>query len=212
MRFINITMLRQTIPALVLLASSASLAQSVTIPSANTTYPAGIHPVPPAASQCMGCHGAQGLSDFPDWPNLVGLTDTYIKDELQKFKDGRRDNAMMRVVAHGLSEQETNEVAAYFSGLPVAMSIPEGLSRPEALITCVACHGDGAGKIPDLGPNIVGQKVNYMLKQAHDFQSGQRKNVIMENILNNVSPDDLLEITQYYGQLQIQVVDKAGGQ
>ena len=41
---------------------------------------------------CQACHGANGNSTNPEWPSLAGLGADYIAEQLQNFKDGKRNN------------------------------------------------------------------------------------------------------------------------
>ncbi|CAH1905345.1 conserved exported hypothetical protein [Candidatus Nitrotoga sp. HW29] len=212
MRFINIKIVQQAIPVLALIVSGACAAQNVSISDQKTTYPVDINPKPAVVSQCTGCHGPQGISQFPDWPNLAGLSDEYIKDELQKFKNGQRSNAMMQIVAQDISEQEMIQAAVYFSKQDVAVNVPKELIRPKALKTCITCHGDSVEKSSGLGPNLAGQKESYLLKQMQDFKSRKRNNEIMANIIKNVSPENIRELARYYSHLNIHVNSKTGVQ
>ena len=47
------------------------------------------------SSTCMGCHGLAGNSTMPNFPKLAGQGEGYILKQLQEFKSGERDNAIM---------------------------------------------------------------------------------------------------------------------
>ena len=65
---------------------------------------------------CMGCHGAAGNSAMPDmFPNLSGLEETYLDEQLKAFKSGERQNATMQPMAGSLSEADIANLAAYLS-------------------------------------------------------------------------------------------------
>jgi cytochrome c553 len=66
---------------------------------------------------CAGCHGANGISNSPMWPNLAGQKEAYLAGALQMYKDGRRANAMMAPMAKGLSDTDIANLAAYYSSL-----------------------------------------------------------------------------------------------
>lgn len=69
------------------------------------------------AATCAGCHGAQGISNNPMWPNLAGQQQGYLVKQLQAFRDGTRSDPMMNPMAKPLSDTEIRNLAAYFSGL-----------------------------------------------------------------------------------------------
>ena len=69
---------------------------------------------------CAACHGAEGNSVNPTWPNLAGQHAGYIVDQLQAFKDGLRNNALMNGQAMMLSEEDMKNLAVYYEGLEAA--------------------------------------------------------------------------------------------
>ena len=69
------------------------------------------------AAVCAACHGANGISANPLWPNLRGQKDQYIIKQLKAFKDGTRKDPLMTPQAAQLSEQDMENLAAYFSSL-----------------------------------------------------------------------------------------------
>jgi cytochrome c553 len=66
---------------------------------------------------CPACHGANGISISPDFPNLAGQNDDYIAATLRHYIDGQRKNPIMtaQVQAAKLTERDIEDLAAYFS-------------------------------------------------------------------------------------------------
>ena len=48
------------------------------------------------AQPCAACHGVDGNSVNPEWPKLAGQGTQYMVAQLQFFKDGTRQNALMQ--------------------------------------------------------------------------------------------------------------------
>jgi len=48
-----------------------------------------------AKNQCAACHGPDGNSINPEWPNLAGQHPSYTAQQLQAFKSGDRVNPNM---------------------------------------------------------------------------------------------------------------------
>lgn len=69
------------------------------------------------AATCAGCHGANGVSANPLWPNLAGQKDAYLIKQIKAFRDGTRSDPMMTPMAKPLSDADIDNLAAYFSGL-----------------------------------------------------------------------------------------------
>ena len=84
---------------------------------------------------CVACHGADGNSPNPEWPSLAGQHETYIVAQLEAFKAGERQNALMSPMAAGLSEQDMADQAVDFSAqaLPPKETDPQYLTRVEEL-------------------------------------------------------------------------------
>ncbi len=66
---------------------------------------------------CAACHGANGISIAPIYPNLKGQKAGYIETQLKAFKDGSRTNPIMQPLAQGLSDADITNLAAYFESL-----------------------------------------------------------------------------------------------
>ena len=69
------------------------------------------------AATCAGCHGANGISNNPMWPNLKGQKEGYLIKQLKAFRDGTRTDPMMSPMAKPLTDAEIDNLAAYFSSL-----------------------------------------------------------------------------------------------
>jgi cytochrome c553 len=69
------------------------------------------------AAGCAACHGGNGISTAPMWPNLAGQKAQYTVIQLKAFKSGERKNAIMQGIASGLSDTDMDNVAAYFASL-----------------------------------------------------------------------------------------------
>jgi len=67
------------------------------------------------AAKCAACHGADGNSTNPSWPNLIGLSKTYLVNSLKAYKGGARKNGMMAGVVKDMSDADMDNVAAYYA-------------------------------------------------------------------------------------------------
>jgi cytochrome c553 len=64
---------------------------------------------------------------------------------------------------------------------------------------CAACHGEnGVPTDPKTVPTIWGQQQSYLVKQLHDFRSGDRDSPIMSPIAKDLAQDDLRKIAAYF--------------
>ena len=69
------------------------------------------------SASCAACHGAEGISPNDVWPNLAGQKEGYLIKQMKAFKDGSRMDPMMSPMAAPLSDEDINNLAAYFSSL-----------------------------------------------------------------------------------------------
>ena len=69
------------------------------------------------AVTCSGCHGANGISISPAWPNLAGQKEAYLAKQLKDFRSGSRNDPTMSAMAKPLSDDDIANLAAYFSSL-----------------------------------------------------------------------------------------------
>ena len=64
---------------------------------------------------CGACHGANGNSSNPMWPNLAGQHAPYLVKQLKDFKSGARKDPVMAPMAAPLSGQDMENLGAYFA-------------------------------------------------------------------------------------------------
>lgn len=65
--------------------------------------------------------------------------------------------------------------------------------------TCAVCHGqNGVPLDPKTMPVIWGQQQSYLVKQLHDYRSGDRDNPIMTPIAKGLAQEDLRKIAAYF--------------
>ena len=66
---------------------------------------------------CMGCHGPAGNGIEPTFPRLAGQPAAYISSQLEAYKSGERQNAMMHKIAFPLTAEQIEQLSIYISGL-----------------------------------------------------------------------------------------------
>lgn len=167
------------------------------------------------AVTCAACHGAEGISANPLWPNIAGQGAPYIVAQLKAFKEGTRKNPLMTSQAMMLSEQDMADLAVYFESLPgpaQAVADEDLINKAEALYrggesekqvaACMACHGpSGAGNPAAAYPALNGQHAAYTAKQLRDYASGERvsdgKTRIMRDIAGKLGEDEIVALASY---------------
>ncbi len=164
---------------------------------------------------CSACHGAEGNSVNPEWPNIAGQHATYTYRQLQAFKNGDRVNPLMSSQAMLLTDEDMRNLAAYYESLPAAAAAvadPGTLARGQSLYrggdtergiaACLACHGPaGRGNAAADYPALNGQHATYTAKQLRDYASGARVSdgttQVMRNIAARLSEEDIVALASY---------------
>ena len=70
------------------------------------------------AALCAACHGPEGISMNPLWPNLAGQHEAYLAKQIRDFRDGVREDVSMQPFVANLSDQDIADLAAWFASLP----------------------------------------------------------------------------------------------
>lgn len=70
------------------------------------------------ATPCAACHGADGKGIAPNYPVLAGQHADYMAHALRQYRDGERTNAIMAGFAATLTDQDIEDLAAWFASLP----------------------------------------------------------------------------------------------
>lgn len=139
------------------------------------------------AAVCSACHGANGNSMNPEWPNLAGQGSAYTTEQLKLFRAGHRNNLVMYPLAMALTDEDIRDLAAYFArqtptGLeadPATLELGKRLYRggdlERGIPSCTGCHGpNGLGNLTAGYPKLRGQHATYTLKQLNDYGTEQR--------------------------------------
>ena len=164
---------------------------------------------------CAGCHGIDGNSVNPEWPSLAGQHASYTASQLAAFKDGSRSNPLMSAQAMMLSDQDMQDLAAYFAAQKLTAktvadaetvdrgrTLYQGGDAAKGITACLACHGPtGAGNGPAGFPAIAGQHAVYAANQLRAYAKGERKTdaptKMMRDIAARLSEEDIKAVTSY---------------
>ena len=162
---------------------------------------------------CAACHSVDGNSVNPVWPKLAGQHPGYIFKQLKDFHSGARKNVQMTPLATSLSEEDMQDIAAYFS----SQKIKIGSASPELLVVggklyragdaskglpaCMSCHGpNGAGNAAASFPALSGQHAEYTKIQLLAFRDNKRTNDInkvMQIVSEKMTTDEIDAVSNY---------------
>lgn len=183
----------------------------------------GVHAAGDAAAgkaksaTCQTCHGADGNSINPEWPSLAGQVPEYIVKQLQDFKSGARQNAIMAGLVAPLSQQDMEDVAAYYASQTLKVNPPADMDRAQKgqrlyrggnrkmlVSACMSCHGPSGHGIPPRFPRVSGQHAAYSESQLLAFKAGERSNdsEVMTRIAFRMSESEIKAVAQYMSGLK----------
>ena len=164
---------------------------------------------------CGACHGLDGNSINPLWPNLAAQHASYTVEQLTAFRDGKRVNELMTAMAMNLTDQNIKDLSVYYESLPLKSKlvadpnnvelgekIYRGGNKETGVAACIACHGpSGKGNPGAKYPLIYAMGAMYTEKQLRDYASGERISIgpvqIMRDIAQKLSEEEIKAVSSY---------------
>lgn len=78
-----------------------------------------------APEQCVACHGADGLHQIDEAPNLAGEANIYIDTQLKAFRNGKRVHEIMTPIAQELTDEEIRAIADWYAAVGLKITLVE---------------------------------------------------------------------------------------
>ncbi len=165
---------------------------------------------------CVACHAADGNSSIPVNPKLAQQHPEYLVKQLQEFKSGKRENAVMVGFASTLSDEDMRNVAYWLASqkaTPGAASdktlvtlgerIYRGGIADKQVAACMGCHGPKGSGIPAQYPRLSGQHAEYTVAQMVSFRDGARKNSLqMAQVAGKLNDREIRAVSDYIAGLR----------
>jgi len=161
---------------------------------------------------CAACHGENGVSPTENVPSLAGQPDLFVQWQLIYFRSGTRKSDQMQPVVEQLSNQDVQNLGAYFAGLaPFQPARPDDnpeLSKAGAQAAlgrrCASCHTDSYAGVKATA-RLAGQREDYLVKALHDFKSAARTGggvAAMADIAYSLSDEEIAALAHYLAYLK----------
>ncbi len=165
---------------------------------------------------CAACHGADGNSGTPVNPKLSQQHPEYLVKQLQEFKSGKRNNAIMKGFASALSDEDMKNIAYWVA----AKKSKPGFAKDKELVAlgekiyrggisdrqvpaCAGCHSPTGAGIPAQYPRIGGQHADYTIAQLTTFRDGARKNSLqMTQVSAKLNDREIKAVADYVAGLR----------
>ncbi len=165
---------------------------------------------------CIACHAADGNSMIPANPKLAQQHPEYLIKQLQEYKSGKRENAIMKGFASGLSDEDMHNIAFWLAsqkGAPgfatdkdsVALGerIYRGGIPDRQIAACAACHSPNGAGLPVQYPRLSGQHAEYTATQLNAFRSGARaNNAAMTGVAAKLNDREIQAVSDYIAGLR----------
>ncbi|MBK1658854.1 c-type cytochrome [Paracraurococcus ruber] len=192
--------------------AAAVLAAAAFVPMAWAAGDAARGAAVAEARSCGGCHGAQGVSAQPGIPSLAAQQAEFVTLQMILFREGIRDAAPMNQLSQGLSDQQVEDLAAYYASLPPG--VPGDRAAPrEALaqegarlserLRCGICHrADYHGQ--NQVPRIAGQREEFLAHALQGYRDGTRRgtDTNMNAVMYGVTDAEIGALAHYLAQRQ----------
>jgi cytochrome c553 len=159
------------------------------------------------AGLCLSCHGMAGDTGNERTPRIGGQPAAYLAEQLRAYLSGERElpDANMSRVIRILTDEQIDDVAAWYASHTAVPVTPEGYSFAGAPDQCFGCHGaNGLARAEDV-PNLAGHGRVYLDAQMQAFRSGARESETMTPIAQRLSDEEMAEVVDWYASIGLEV-------
>jgi cytochrome c553 len=164
---------------------------------------------------CLSCHGTGGNSGVTVNPKLAQQHPEYLVKQLQEFKSGKRNNAIMKGFASALSDDDMRNIAFWVG----SQKVKSGFAKDKDLVAlgekiyrggiadrqvpaCAGCHSPTGAGIPAQYPRLGGQHGDYTAAQLTAFRDGVRNNSIpMTQVAAKLNDREIRALADYIAGL-----------
>lgn len=165
---------------------------------------------------CVACHAADGNSTTPANPKLAQQHPEYLIKQLQEYKSGKRDNAIMKGFASSMSDDDMRNIAFWVASqkatpgfaqdkelVRLGERIYRGGIADRQVAACAGCHSPTGSGIPAQYPRLAGQHAEYTSTQLNLFRSGARNNSAqMTQIAAHMTDKEIRAVSDYIAGLR----------
>ena len=168
------------------------------------------------AAVCLACHGVDGNSAIAANPKLAGQHPEYLIKQLQEFKNGKRNNAIMKGFASTMSDDDMRNMAywanskkpkAGFAKEKELVALGERIYRggisDRQVPACAGCHSPNGAGLPSQYPRLSGQHADYTDGQLKAFRDGVRNNSLpMTQVAAKMNDREIKAVSDYIAGLR----------
>ncbi|MDX1443736.1 MAG: c-type cytochrome [Gammaproteobacteria bacterium] len=157
------------------------------------------------AYTCMGCHGIPDYTNtYPTFkvPKVGGQYAERVVAALKAYANGERQHPTMTAQAESMTEQDMQDIAAYFATFkgskPALPGTGDAIAGKEKSASCAACHGPDGNSPNPMYPILAGQHADYLVHSLKQYKSGARTNGVMAGMVAPLSEQDMKDIAAWF--------------
>jgi cytochrome c553 len=165
---------------------------------------------------CVACHAADGNSTLSANPKLAQQHPEYLIKQLQEFKSGKRENAVMKGFATALSDDDMRNIGFWLASqkakngaavnkdlVTLGERIYRGGIPDRQVAACAGCHSPNGAGIPAQYPRLSGQHAEYTTAQLVAFRDGVRTNSAqMAQVAAKMNDKEIKAVADYIAGLR----------
>jgi sulfide dehydrogenase cytochrome subunit len=154
-------------------------------------------------SNCIECHGSDGIGLEPDMPHLNGQPEALLITMINAYRQGKRPPKVR--IHREIPAADVTPLARHYSQQkavrPKSATNPELVARGESvyLKRCADCHLDNGRDSDKEAPLTAAQSLVYLMAQTQAFKSGERKFPhLMDDAYLGLSDQDLTAVAHFF--------------
>ena len=151
------------------------------------------------ADKCASCHGADGNAESAKVPSLAGQDARYFVKAMEEYREGERKHDSMIKEAGSLSEQQTADLAAFYTSQePQRRQVRRPFTVAEWIDRCQRCHGLGGNSTDPRFPMLAGQEASYLRKVLKAYAEGGNGASTMHAMASPLTTSDIDQLADFY--------------
>ena len=146
---------------------------------------------------CTGCHGLLEVSTDPETPSLAGQDPEYLVNAIKSYRNARKYEPMIRVVA-ALTDTDVDNIAAFYT-IQKSKPAENGPALvPELTQRCNRCHGPGVRSADVAIPRLNGQDMDYLVMALRSYRDNRRQTSVMHSMVLPYGDASIEALASYY--------------
>lgn len=162
------------------------------------------------AETCEGCHGTDGNSFGPAIPSIAGMSEDYLIESMEDYRNGDTKSTIMARIIKGYTEEEVEMMAKFYAAQtfkPAEQSANMSKAKKGKALHdkyCEKCHSDGGKNVDDDSGLLAGQWIPYLEYTLQDYTNGDRSiskkmKKKVDAVITQEGHAGIEALIQYYG-------------